>query len=418
MTHTKLLTIILAAVFLLAVSLVTRMSQLYFMSAVLGAVPIISYAFGRIALRSIICTRHVPDFASEGELIKVTLGVKGRSRLLGPIRIDDTLPEWIVHLGRVGGASGGADVVEIGTATAVPGRNLSADGVEFSYSAVPVKRGVHTIGPLRIRATDPLGLFDFKLSYPVLSRVTTFPTPLRLDELRSITGGAFGDFQFEGGGAKGSGIDFHGIREYQPGDELRRVYWKSTARHGRLNVIEFEHSLAQDTLVAIDLREGNEIGRGRFSSLEYSVRLAAGLASDAVSSGSAVRLIGAGLDDSASAAGRGADHLYSVLNTLAHVSADRQETLSSLILRRIDEIASGSSVVCVTSAGDSGLAECAEILRVRQVRMTVIVTYMLPHRDDRIDDLIAGLSSAGATVLAVACSPDGPMARVTYQNAA
>lgn len=420
MTHTKLLTIILAAFFLMAVSLALRMSQFYFMSAVLVAVPFVSYLVGRWALKSLACTREAPEFATEGELLNVSLRVKGRSRLLGPIRIEDTLPEWIAHAGPSAGDSmhSGPAVFEIGTAQALPSRNVSPDGIVFSYSAVPMKRGLHQIGPVRVRATDPLGLFDFNISYPLTSRVMTFPSQTRIEELRSATGGEFGDYQFEGGGAKGSGIDFHGVREYQPGDELRRVYWKSTAKHGRLNVIEFEHSLAQDTLIAIDLKQGTEVGRGRFSSLEHCIRIAAGLASDAVTCGSTVRLIGAGIDGSAVTPGRGSDHLYSILHALAQVEADRQDPLSSVLLRSVEEIPRGSSVVCITSAVDGRLVECAELLRSRQARMIVVLVYMLPELHDRVEAQMYELGAAGASVVAVACSSEAPLARVTYQHAA
>jgi uncharacterized protein (DUF58 family) len=341
--------------------------------------------------------------------------------LLGPIRIEDTLPEWIVHTdlqGQEDQAEGGSKRMQVGSATASPERVLSARGVVFTYSAVSVKRGEHVIGPLRVRASDPLGLFDFRVKYSLLSKVMTLPTPIRLDELRSITGGEFGDYQFEGGGSKGSGIDFHGVREYQPGDELRRVYWKSTARHGHLNVIEFEHSLAQDTIVALDLQQGTEVGHGQFSSLEYGIRLAAGLVTDAAACGSAVRLIGAGIQGSATWSGRGPDHLYSILYSLALAKADRTESLSSVLLERVEDIPRGSAVACVTSVADSRLAECAEFLRARQIRMTVVLTYLLPELPERTQLQIASLAAAGASVIAVGCSTDGPTARVTYQHAA
>ena len=417
MSHTKLLTIILAAFFLLAVSLAMRMSQLYFMSAVLVSIPIISYAFGRFALRSLRCSRDVPEFASEGELLTITLRVKGRSRLLGPIRIEDTLPEWIASAADRS-ETPGVTILQLGTATGLPDRNLTVEGVTFTYSAVPTKRGDHMIGPVRVRATDPLGLFEFRCSYPILSRVIAFPSPIRLRELRSVTGGEFGDYQFDGAGSKGSGIDFHGVREYQPGDELRRVYWKSTAKHNRLNVIEFEHSLAQDTLIAIDLRRGGETGRGPFSALECGVRIAAGIASDAVASGSSVRLVCGGIEGPAATFGRGADHLYSIMYALATVEADQPESLPEVLLGHIEDIPRNSALACITSAVDPGLAECAELLRSRQVRMTVVAVHVLGEPAERLEDEMTALVSAGASVAIVACSPDGPTARVTYQHAA
>src|SRR5438445_13416249 len=38
----------------------------------------------------------------------------------------------------------------------------------------------------------------------------------------------------------GSGTEMFGAREYRPGDPLRRIHWRSSARHGELIVREFE----------------------------------------------------------------------------------------------------------------------------------------------------------------------------------
>lgn len=417
MTHTKLLTILLASLFLLAVSLALRMRQLYVMSAALAAIPFISYLLGRYALRSLSCSRQAPEYASEGELVCLSLRIRGHSRLLGPIRVEDTLPEWIaVAEGGAPGISG--DTLEVGVVTATPAVRASAEGVAFSYDVVPVKRGEHVIGPVRVRATDPLGLFDFRAGYPLQSRILTFPTPVRLEEVRSATGGEYGDYQFEGSGARGSGIDFHGVREYQPGDELRRVYWKSTARHGRLNVIEFEHSLAQDTVIAIDLKRGTEMGRGRYSSLEHGIRLAAGTAQDAVLGGSAVRLIGAGIEGPSAIPGRGQDQYYEVLQALSRVEADQEEALSSVLMRHADVISRNSVILCLTSEIDDRLAECAAAFRARHIRMTVLLVYMMPDLPAGFDDQVAELAAAGSSVITVACSPESPDTRVTYKHAA
>ncbi|MBP6965061.1 MAG: DUF58 domain-containing protein [Armatimonadetes bacterium] len=417
MTHTKLLTILMASLFLLAVSLALRMRQLYVMSAALAAIPFISYLLGRYALRSLSCSRQAPEYASEGELLRLSLRIRGHSRLLGPIRVEDTLSEWLAPA--EGGAPGSSgDTLEVGVVGAAAAVRASADGVAFSYGVVPTKRGEHLIGPVRVRATDPLGLFDFGAGYPLQSRILAFPTPVRLDEIRSAAGGEYGDYQFEGSGASGSGIDFHGVREYQPGDELRRVYWKSTARHGRLNVIEFEHSLAQDTVIAVELKKGTELGRGRYSSLEHGVRLAAGIAQDAVTGGSAVRLIGAGIEGPAAAAGKGQDQYYAVLQALALVEADREEALSDVLMRHADVISQNSVILCVTPEIDDRLAECAGGFRARHVRMTVLLVYMMPDRPRGLDGRVAELAAAGASVIVVACSPESPDAKVTYRYAA
>jgi uncharacterized protein (DUF58 family) len=303
----KLITAALSALFLLIVSTVLRSAELHFMSAALISVPVISYILGRVTVRRLQCRREAPEYVSEGERFCVSLELWGKSRLLGPIEIDDALPEWVER-----DEDARSRVSQQGP-----------DRIVASYTAAATKRGEYAIGPLRLHISDPLGFFQFACTYSLTSRLVVLPSPLQVPNLHVQAAGSFGEHQFEGSGARGGGTDFDGVREYHQGDELRRVNWPSTARHGRLNVIEFEHAKAEDTVVALDLERGSEIGTGKHSSLEYAVKIGAGLVEQALNLGSMVRLACAGIHGPAAAYGRGLDHLYAVLDALARVQANQ-----------------------------------------------------------------------------------------------
>ena len=49
-----------------------------------------------------------------------------------------------------------------------------------------------------------------------------------------------------------SGFDLHGVREYQQGESLRRVHWRSTAHRGRLMVKELEDAPRDEVVVLLD----------------------------------------------------------------------------------------------------------------------------------------------------------------------
>src|SRR5437868_4224320 len=50
----------------------------------------------------------------------------------------------------------------------------------------------------------------------------------------------------------GSGNELFGIREYRPGDSLRRIHWRSSARHGELVVREYEPPGVQTLAIFVD----------------------------------------------------------------------------------------------------------------------------------------------------------------------
>src|SRR5262249_50272417 len=72
-----------------------------------------------------------------------------------------------------------------------------------------------------------------------------------------------------------SGYDLHSVREYQHGESLRRVDWKSTAKRGKLMVRELEDSPRDEACVVLDCEGGLNVGTAPDSSFEMQVRIAA-----------------------------------------------------------------------------------------------------------------------------------------------
>jgi len=390
MSSLKLITVAFAALFLLAVSAVLHYAELYVMSATLVSVPVISYMLGRIAIRGLRCSREAPEYVREGELLRIQLRLHGKSNLLGPMEINDRLPEWI----------------EKQTDEQSTTAEDSPEGVVLTYQATAKKRGEYTLGPLRLRISDPLGFFLFNCDYGITSRLIVLPRPLEIPELYMRPAGSFGEYQFEGTGARGSGTDFHGVREYQQGDELRRVHWPSTARHGRLNVIEFEHGKSPDAVIVIDLRRGSEIGTGRYTSLEYAVKIAAGLAEQTLKLGSAVRLACAGCEGPATVPGTGTDHMYVLLEALAKVQANRRETLSDVLLSELDSIAHNSVVMLFASSVDDDLPVCARLLASRGAKVQLVLINLAADLPRKTEQLAWRVAAEGVSLAVVDCSPE------------
>lgn len=111
-------------------------------------------------------------------------------------------------------------------------------------------RGVHVIGPVSYEKTDPVGVISRKLESG--QPVTLLVAPVVID-LPVFAGGLTNDLD----GATSqqlsmSDLAFHALREYVPGDDLRHVHWRSSAKAGELLVRQFHESRRGHVTVLLD----------------------------------------------------------------------------------------------------------------------------------------------------------------------
>lgn len=127
-----------------------------------------------------------------------------------------------------------------------------------SSAAVPLptsQRGVWSIGPLENVVGDPLGLFTrSRVAAPALHVVVgprSVPlAPLPVAALRRSGGGPAGPAQ------PAPGADLRSLRDYQAGEDVRRVHWRTSARLGRLMVRQDEEPGLVQVALFVDLCGG------------------------------------------------------------------------------------------------------------------------------------------------------------------
>ncbi|WP_247730665.1 DUF58 domain-containing protein [Halovivax limisalsi] len=103
---------------------------------------------------------------------------------------------------------------------------------------------------------------------------------------RSIHVGAGGDqlastFGEHAAGRRGSGIEAAELREYQPGDLLRQIDWKATARLATPHVREYEAETDRRTILVVDERPPLATGPPAESKLAYLREVALAVAASA-----------------------------------------------------------------------------------------------------------------------------------------
>ncbi len=228
--------------------------------------------------------------------------------------------------------------------------------VSTAAAVVPKKEGWSekvTIGPLRrgpllahdfkLSSTDLLGLFarrnrsqekELTLVLPRFASLGRVPQVRELEASLSAP-------------RTGSGTELFGVREYRRGDPLRRIHWRSSARHAELIVREFEPPGVQSLLIVCDPKPPTaEAG-------DQIARLAASEAWDCIRSGGRVALWAPGAEPTRRDEER---NLWSMLEWLARYPSTGQTETSPPAMR---------DGVAVVATAEPGVVDVLDTMKMR-----------------------------------------------------
>jgi uncharacterized protein (DUF58 family) len=244
------------------------------------------------------------------------------------------------------------------------------ENVDHRYQLTCWRRGAYRIGPLVVRYGDPIGLtlreqvvaepFEI-LVHPRIERVTDRPLTRQFEDppIRPPVSKPWP-----------SGLEFYGMRDYAPGDDLRRVVWRAMARTGRLLVREAEQGITDRITIVLDTAQ-SAWGRDAYDpGFETAVRAAASLA---------VRHLGAGYAVTVEACGRtlanalrGSRAQIPMLDALARVERERA-ALAEVLRRLVGNARRDAHNVLVTARLDRSDAAQLRLLLDHGVSVLVVV---------------------------------------------
>jgi uncharacterized protein (DUF58 family) len=132
-------------------------------------------------------------------------------------------------------------------------RGISAGTTErFAVPVQPRRRGVLSLGPAVVRTLDPFGLSERSIVLAPPSELLVLPEVRRIAAPIPGPGSKVGEHLARLRTTVG-GDEFHAQREYVPGDDLRRVNWKASARRNTLVVREAADNNRSDIRLVVDL---------------------------------------------------------------------------------------------------------------------------------------------------------------------
>lgn len=269
--------------------------------------------------------------------------------------------------------------VEIVDHSTVPGRQagrgLGVEGrslVRWREDAVCTRRGLFTIGPTTLLTGDPFGVFTASQHYPETASFLVMPPVVPLPDIRVFPGGRSGDGRPRAN-APDHTVSASSVREYVPGDSLRWVHWRTSARRGSLFVRHFDGVPAGNWWILLDMDRCVQVGEGRNSTEEHSVILAASLAEQGLQAKQSVGLVTQGQEDLLWLPPKEGDHQrWEILRALALVSPG-SSSLADLLAREGSAFGQSASLIIITPAVDESWIEPLVPLLRRGIAPTVLL---------------------------------------------
>jgi uncharacterized protein (DUF58 family) len=258
--------LLVGAVLMWALGRLLGVVELYVVAASCAAL----VAMGAIAVRLGSATLAARRSVSTNRILgggtaEVALQLRNESRIPAPL----LLVSDACHYGLLGGDR--AEPPRFVIAGIAPGRTTS-----LRYTVHGLRRGRYQIGPLRVGVRDPFGLTERTRRYSATDEVLVYP---RVEALPPglPRGMHQGSGSSEARRLFTSGEEFHTMREYVTGDDLRHVHWPSTARRQKLMVRQHEQPWEAEATIFCDTRAAAHLGSGAESTLEKAVSVAASL---------------------------------------------------------------------------------------------------------------------------------------------
>lgn len=249
----------------------------------------------------------------------------------------------------------------------------------WKFNLVPTERGNHAFGPATIKSADLLGAFPRTIDDGLRESIIVFPRVLPMSDLGLPSDRPFGERK-GGNRVFEDPLRIAGLREFRPGDPMRRIDWKATARSGELRSRVYEPSATQQLylLVNIDTMEHSWEGYLK-EELERIVSVSASVAAWAAGARYAVGILANGAFPDADRPirlppSRSRDQITKILEALAVIQPLTMGDLAGAIQRESGKLPAGSTLVVIASLLPPPLAGVIARLRGEGHHVFVVAT--------------------------------------------
>lgn len=353
---------------LFLIAAVLRVDFFFYVVYVFGMLAILTQWWTRHAVRSIRAQRAYQDRAFYGERVPVRLTVRNTSWLPIPYaRLHESLPIALIS------PPFARRVVAL----------WPHEATTLDYTLDCQRRGVYRLGPLTANAGDVFGFGEQEASETVTSAITVYPKIVPLSHLGLPSRSPFVSLRhrqrlFE------DPARVRGVRPYQVGDSPRAIHWTASAATGDLLVKQYEPAIALETMILLNLDDGDHDARWVYFASETGVTIAASILYHMHGLGQAGGVAVNGRDPLADGPpatlppSHGQAHLMQALDTLARVAVAPARPYAEWVREVTGSLGWGTTVTLVTPVEPPGLA--ALLLHLKRAGFSPVL--ILTHGPD------------------------------------
>jgi Protein of unknown function DUF58 len=240
---------------------------------------------------------------------------------------------------------------------------------EVMAEIVPLQRGLLRLRGIGVMRPDPLGLFNACLSLTLPQSVLILPKRYHLPPIELPGAGHHPSGVAAVAAMAGNGGEFRGLREYRPGDPIRKIHWQSWAKVGKPMVREEQEEIFTRHALILDTFQSGADSEV----LEEAISIASSLACEIQTQESLLDLMFVGLESYCFTAGQGIGATAGMLELLASIVPCQDKSCADLlpVVRSRAHLLSGC--ICILSDWDEQRETLVRYLQSAGIPLLVLV---------------------------------------------
>jgi uncharacterized protein (DUF58 family) len=257
-----------------------------------------------------------------------------------------------------------------------------------------INRGAFDLGPTIIRSGDPFGMFLSEKSFPAEKKLVVLPYMIPLKHIPELPGFLSGGRAIRHKSLEATSYA-SGVREYQPGDPLSRIHWRSSAKQNRFMIKEFDQDPQSELWILIDSNQKSNYSRHEkiekempdafwawknqeefklpADTFEYIISVSASLANYYIYNEKSVGFACADSGMTVISSEKGERQLGKIMETLAFLEGKGDLPINGLVESISSMIPRGSTVILISSNSMDNIQFCIEVLLRKHLNPIIIL---------------------------------------------